>query len=100
MGGWGHRRHGRGVGELGALQGALKRGPCSGDPPRDVNALSKREPNPSTPLRRAAQRVKGGGLEQLAEKVVGWDATKVRVKGEGGHIGPSGELGREGGWCC
>ena len=34
-GGWGHRRHGRGVGKLGALQEA-----CSGNPPRDVNALS------------------------------------------------------------
>ena len=41
-GGWGHRRHGRGVGNLGALQEA-----CSGNPPRDVNALSKREPNPA-----------------------------------------------------
>ena len=36
-GGWGHRQHGRGVGKLGALQEA-----CSGNPPRDVNALSKR----------------------------------------------------------
>ena len=41
-GGWGHRRHGRGVGKLGALQEA-----CSGNPPRDVNALSKRGPNPN-----------------------------------------------------
>ena len=43
-GGWGHRRHGRGVGKLGALQEA-----CSGNPPRDVNALSKRGPNPNPP---------------------------------------------------
>ena len=42
-GGWGHRRHGRGVGKLGALQEA-----CSGNPPRDVNALSKRGPNPNS----------------------------------------------------
>ena len=41
-GGWGHRRHGRGVGKLGALQEA-----CSGNPPRDVNAPSKRGPNPN-----------------------------------------------------
>ena len=41
-GGGGHRRHGRGVGKLGALQEA-----CSGNPPRDVNALSKRGPNPT-----------------------------------------------------
>ena len=41
-GGWGHRRHGRGVGKLGALQEA-----CSGNPPRDVDALSKRGPNPN-----------------------------------------------------
>jgi len=44
-GGWGHRRHGRGVGKLGALQEA-----CSGNPPRDVNALSKRGPNPTPTL--------------------------------------------------
>ena len=46
-GGWGHRRHGRGVGKLGALQEA-----CSGNPPRDVNALSKRGPNPNPNIKK------------------------------------------------
>ena len=42
MGGVGTPSARTGVGKLGALQEA-----CSGNPPRDVNALSKRGPNPS-----------------------------------------------------